>query len=117
MDTRRVDALIPSGAVDPSIPDPNLDRVVMRPVIQHRIDQLNRVQERSDIDLLVCVDVVESIEKVAAIDGHKVLRSKRAALPRYSGGGPREDRGIANKDGVSGRTISQRGSKIAQIQC
>src|SRR5437763_17042205 len=89
--TNLFDALIPSGAVDSFIHCPNLDSVVMRPVIQHRIGQLNRVQERSDIDLLVCVDVVESIEKVAAIDGHKVLRSKRAALPRYSGG--RTERG------------------------
>jgi hypothetical protein len=54
-------------AVDPSITRPNLDRIIRRSMVKHRVRANDSVHERASVDLLMVVDLIESIKKVAAV--------------------------------------------------
>src|SRR6266851_2777425 len=71
----------PRCAVDSSVARPNLYRVVMRPLFQHRVCPINCVEERARLNLLVGLDLIATIKKMASVEGHKVLRLSSSRLP------------------------------------
>src|SRR3981081_4210764 len=65
---------LPRRTVDPSVAGPNLYRIMMWPPFQHRVRPINCFEERARINLLMGFDVIATIEKMASVEGHKVLR-------------------------------------------
>jgi hypothetical protein len=53
---------------------------MMRSEVEHHIGSIDGIDKRDSIDLLAHFDVIVSIEKMAAIQGHDVLRQKSAAI-------------------------------------
>jgi len=43
-------------------------------MVEHRIRSIDGIDERDSIDLLARFNVIVSIEKMAAVQGHDVLR-------------------------------------------
>jgi hypothetical protein len=64
---------LPRRTVDPSVAGPNLYRIMMWPPFQHRVRPINCFEERARINLLMGFDVIATIEKMASVEGHKVL--------------------------------------------
>src|SRR5439155_18114033 len=84
--------LSPPGAVDPSATRPNLHRVMVRSLIEHRICLIDGFEERAGIDLLIGFDPVVNIEKMTSIKGHDL--SRKSGPSPVAGGGPGEDRNL-----------------------
>jgi hypothetical protein len=47
-------------------------------MVEHRIRSIDGIDERDSIDLLARFNVIVSIEKMAAVHGHDVLRERSA---------------------------------------
>src|ERR1700730_13017924 len=102
-------SVTPRCAIDPSVARPNLYRVVMRPLFQHRVCPINCVEERARLNLLVGFDLIAIIEKMASVEGHKV----RLSSPRLPDGSrqsiqirsmaPRQGRARPPKGGENNR--------------
>src|SRR5213075_238063 len=49
---------------------------MVRSMVEHRIGSINGIDERDSIDLLARFNVIVRIEKMAAVQGHDVLREE-----------------------------------------
>ena len=96
--------LSPPGAVDPSATRPNLHRVMVRSLIEHRICLIDGFEERAGIDLLIGFDPVVNVEKMTAIEGHDLSRKSGPSPGRWgrARGGPQFANGGRQPRGIRG---------------